>query len=307
MTIEFKSLDEQIQILKDRNMTISDEYNTKKLLLRSNYYDIVNGYGSFLQDSTNHFFDGATFEELYSIYMYDKNIKSIFFRKIEKSESFLRSSIAYYFCKNHPEPWSYLKTDNFINKPLEVSKMTSNLSQLIKNQKRFPNNAISHYWNKYKSIPLWVLVNFMDFGQLRHFYRYMLDKDKLEIVTNINSLFFENYSIKLQLKPTQLDSYLENINEVRNIVAHDNRLLKYNLIKFSKPNDNISNFNPPTNTVFHVHLTMKLFLSVGQFNNFTRALKNRTKDLRRDLNRSTSSANIETILDSIGFVNDWLK
>ena len=120
MAIEFRTIDEQIEILERRGLKISHVSKTKKLLMRSNYYDVVNGYASFLQDNTNHFKDGATFEELYAIYMFDKQLKVVFFEYIEKVEAFMRTATAYYFAKNHES--DYFNKANFTeNKFKKVS------------------------------------------------------------------------------------------------------------------------------------------------------------------------------------------
>lgn len=123
MPLEFKNLDEQVALLQSRGLNIKDLSIAKKLLLRSNYYDIVNGHASFLQSNTNKYIENSTFDELYAIYMFDKNIKVTFFGYIEKSESLIRTAIAYYFSKNHTESWSYLHTNNFQDKPLKVIKL----------------------------------------------------------------------------------------------------------------------------------------------------------------------------------------
>lgn len=48
---EFKTIDEQIQILKSRNLTIPDEQRAKDYLLSNNYYNIINGYSKpFLEE-----------------------------------------------------------------------------------------------------------------------------------------------------------------------------------------------------------------------------------------------------------------
>ena len=41
---EFKTLEEQIELLKTRNILFNDEESTRKILLHNNYYNIINGY-----------------------------------------------------------------------------------------------------------------------------------------------------------------------------------------------------------------------------------------------------------------------
>lgn len=317
MAIEFKTLTDQINILRSRNLKItrSEESKVKDLLLRSSYYDIVNGYGSFLQSSANTFFDGSTFNELYSIYMYDKNIKSVFYRKIEKAESVIRANVAYHFSRKYPKNninakgiITYLDPNNFTDKPLEVAKLLAKLANEIQKQSRYKGTSLNHYMDKYGEVPLWVLVNFIDFGTLKYFFKLMKDVDKISIVDNLNGLYIKNYGVRLNLIPSVFESYLENINDIRNIVAHDNRLLNFKLRRSAKENSTLCSEydNIGLDSVFHVYLTLKIFLSVGQYDNFTKSLKNRTKDLKRDLNKTSSNSSISTVLGSIGFPSDWI-
>ncbi|HFX4005585.1 TPA: Abi family protein, partial [Streptococcus pyogenes] len=44
---EFKSITEQIQILRDRGLTIENQEKAELYLLTNNYYNIINGYGKF--------------------------------------------------------------------------------------------------------------------------------------------------------------------------------------------------------------------------------------------------------------------
>ncbi|HFH6802636.1 TPA: Abi family protein, partial [Streptococcus agalactiae] len=44
---EFKSLTDQLNLLKDRGLKIGDEEKAELYLLTNNYYNIINGYGKF--------------------------------------------------------------------------------------------------------------------------------------------------------------------------------------------------------------------------------------------------------------------
>ncbi|HGD2944407.1 TPA: Abi family protein, partial [Streptococcus agalactiae] len=43
---EFKSLTDQLNLLKDRGLKIGDEEKAELYLLTNNYYNIINGYGN---------------------------------------------------------------------------------------------------------------------------------------------------------------------------------------------------------------------------------------------------------------------
>ena len=61
----FKTLDEQVDILKERGLIIEDEELTKEILLRENYF-FINGYRILLTNSytDKNFIVGSTFREL---------------------------------------------------------------------------------------------------------------------------------------------------------------------------------------------------------------------------------------------------
>lgn len=52
---EFKNIDEQIEILKNRGLVFKDLNLAKRYLLTNNYYNIINGYGKYFQNNTDIF------------------------------------------------------------------------------------------------------------------------------------------------------------------------------------------------------------------------------------------------------------
>ena len=67
----FKTIEEQIQILISKGLTVEDYDKAKEILLRENYF-FLNGYRSpFLITGTKRFVEGSTFEELYYLLLID--------------------------------------------------------------------------------------------------------------------------------------------------------------------------------------------------------------------------------------------
>ena len=77
----FKTLDEQLDILKSKGLIIEDEDQVKEILLRENYF-FINGYRVLLMNSYSDktFVVGATFHELYSIFLFDRSFRNILFK-----------------------------------------------------------------------------------------------------------------------------------------------------------------------------------------------------------------------------------
>ena len=81
----FKTLDEQIDILKSRGLVVNDYDKAKKILFKENYF-FLNGYRHFFTANykDENFIPGTTFEELYSMFTFDRKIRNIFFKNIDR-------------------------------------------------------------------------------------------------------------------------------------------------------------------------------------------------------------------------------
>lgn len=78
MEKEFKTIDEQIEILKSRNINIEDYNKTYKILSNNNYYYLINGYKEPFLDytsKTESYIYNTRIDEIYALYTFDKDIK----------------------------------------------------------------------------------------------------------------------------------------------------------------------------------------------------------------------------------------
>ena len=80
---QFKTLDEQVEIFKYKGLEINDEKYVKDVLLRENYF-FITGYRHLLmqKDNPKKYAEGATFEELYSIFLFDRQFRNIIFKNL---------------------------------------------------------------------------------------------------------------------------------------------------------------------------------------------------------------------------------
>ena len=79
----FKTLDEQIEILRSKGLIIDDENIAKDILLRENYF-FISGYRHvFLRpDNKKKFLQGTNFRELYGLFNFDRQLRNILFKNI---------------------------------------------------------------------------------------------------------------------------------------------------------------------------------------------------------------------------------
>ena len=187
----FKTLDEQINILKSRGLVVNDVEKTKKILLRENYF-FINGYRHLFMHSwkDTNFIPGTTFEELYAMFVFDRRVRNIFFKNLLIVENNIKSLISYQLSKQYGfHEKDYLDHHNFTANP-EKSRQVSDIIKKMKRQIRIngsQHSATKHYLSNYGYIPLWVLVKVLSFGIISEFYLILKSEDK-ESIANIYNL-----------------------------------------------------------------------------------------------------------------------
>ena len=210
---EFKSYDQQVQLLVQRGLIINDQSMARKVLSEINYYRFINAYGlEFLDKSIEKYKLGTQFIDMYSIYEFDRELRHVLFGYIEKVEVKLRTAIAYEFGRCYG-PLGYLSKENFEEK-FDIDKFLEILDKEKSSQKS--NDCIRHHQLHYKGMPVWVAVEFMSFGTLSNMYKHMRKENQKEIVRNV----FE----KNPPKPYYFTKWFHQLVKVRNICAHYGRI-----------------------------------------------------------------------------------
>ena len=182
---QFKNLSEQVEIFKYKGMIINDEKYVKEVLLRENYF-FLNGYRHlFLKSETDRVFrPGTTFEEMYSLFLFDRSFRNVVFKYLLVIENNLKSITSYQLSKKYGyRERDYLKEKNFTKAPEKQAQ----LNDLLKKMKRqirvngSQHSATLHYVSNYGYIPLWILVKVLSFGIVSEMYSILKPEDQIEI------------------------------------------------------------------------------------------------------------------------------
>lgn len=304
----FKTIEEQISLLKARGLIISDEAYAANYLLSNNYYNIINGYSKYFISKGDTYLPGANFDEVICLYSFDREIKQAFFNKILSVEGHLKSIFAYHFAKKYRNtPYAYLDTAYYdSSKTLSVVTTIYHLSGIINHYKKQPNSSIAHYLKNYGSVPIWVLINYMDFGELRHMISSVSTQLQNSIAHDMETFIQQNLQKSEIFPPETMLSFIENINDVRNICAHNNRLIDFKCrrdCKYWFPLHSSAGLtaNDYRNTIYSVYLSMQCFLNSGEFN----VLHNSLDFLMQTLNKNLKTISANTIIQTLGFPKDW--
>ncbi|UPQ86054.1 Abi family protein [Ignavigranum ruoffiae] len=305
----FKTLDEQVSLLRRRGLIINDENSAKNYLLENSYYNVINVHSKFFMKD-DRYIEGATFKEIIKTHIYDTEVKSLILKNIISAEKHIKGIIAYRFSEVYKdEPYAYLKTNNYNGDDLlGISTTISKLSKIIRSKSsEKKSNPIKHYYNQHGNIPVWVILPFCTLGEITYFYRHLDHKLRNRIAKDFSNYVLQNTNSSVILEPKFIDGLLKNLTDIRNIAAHNNRLFHFKCRNTLTNHDTIysdlTERKPELNSVFYTLVLLRCFLTKNEYDNFKNALRNRS----RSLNNSISSISAYEIISSLGFPREWLS
>lgn len=301
-TKEFKTLDEQIEILRNRGLVINDVDKAQRLLLRENYF-FINGYRHIFMKNRKEdtFINGTTFEELYAVFQFDRSFRNILFKNLLIVENNLKSILSYQLSKKYGiKEKDYLKPSNFSQdskKVRQVNDVLNKIKRQIKLNGR-QHSATLHYLSNYGYVPLWILVKLLSFGMINELYSILKPEDKLSIA--------EYYNIDVET----LGIYIGLLSNYRNLCAHedivyDHRTQKqipdtryHRLLEIPMMNDE---YEYGKNDIFAIIIMLKQVLNESDFIDFI-------NEVSYELNLLDGRVNVipqSKILDRMGFPSNW--
>ncbi len=307
---EFKTIDQQIELLKERGLIIVDEEKAKIYLLTQNYYNIINGYARYFPRDGERYLNGVTFDEITHLYVFEKEVKQAVFQATLSMETHLKAIFSHRFAEAYPDtPYAYLNTHCYDqNKVLPAISTISNLARVIDRHKNRTDNSIAHYVHQYQNIPIWVLASFINFGDLRHMLTLSTTKVQNAVAKDM-MLFLNQHIADADLFPPEVMlSFIENINDIRNICAHNNRLIGHSCRRDSKywaPLHDKYGFTVDSRrrNLYSVLISLQCFLTTIEYGTVHNKIRKEANRLDRCLKAITAS----DILVRCGFPKDWHK
>ena len=220
----FKTIAEQIELLKSRGLEIPDEVAAGDFLLRNNYYR-VSGYSLTLR---NHdvFYPSTTFQNIVDIYSFDHELRHLLLQYIECIEVSIKSVYAYEFAKVYG-PAGYLDASHFTD-----AVQHANTLQRIDDQKdkRHPHEAyLKHFIDELgQDIPLWACVDLMTISDISFLYKISEEPIKKAVAAYYGLTMTSGHQI--------LGGFMHSMTIIRNLCAHGSRL--FNRLFEQKPSLN---------------------------------------------------------------------
>jgi abortive infection bacteriophage resistance protein len=201
---------QQVALLQKRGMNIGDVAKAELCLQHINYYRLSAYWLPFQVDATTHEFKlGTCFDDVLNSYNFDRELRLLVLDSIERIEVSVRSQWAYQVGYLHGSH-AHLDCQLF-----DRRQWQSNLDTLTKEVNRSKEIFIEHLKNTYieELPPVWAACEVMSLGLLSRWYSSLKPQQTRKAIAGAYGL-----------SDVVLNSWLQNLNLVRNICAHHSRL-----------------------------------------------------------------------------------
>lgn len=293
----FMTYTEQIELLKSKGLTIEDESNAIRLLKKYSYYSLISGYKDVFKTERNgKYRSDATFDGIALLYTFDSFLKFYVLQQIIKIENQIKSLYSYSFCELYGDKQSdYLNVNNYNYIPkyqTQINNYVSLLNSILKKPSQYPN--IEYNVNTYGSVPLWIMIHSLTFGNVSKLYTFSNPELQSRISHNFNGIFEK-----------QLSAILNVFTKFRNVCAHGERLYNYKTQK-ALPDTPLhkklrGKYNISKNDLFNVCICLRPLLSYNEYISFVKMLDATFRTFLLQFNEFYHIA----VLESMGFPDDW--
>lgn len=226
---ELKHLEfnEQIDLLKSRNMKFNDETKAIETLRHINYYKIKEFAEPFCSKKNGNLdYGNIAFEYVLKRHRTDKHLRMNLFDAIENIEVSIKTNLSYILGYGTLGAYGYLKFSSWCNRKEYCKYYLYEKEKAFK--KRIKNHLATTTNKEFESKsetdkkeypPIWLLINILTFGDLIKL---------LELIsTNKLKKLAKQYGE--DITGEQLLSWLKTLNLVRNLCAHNSNLVDLEL------------------------------------------------------------------------------
>lgn len=265
----FMNYEQQIALLKKKKLTIVDEQKAIECLKSCSYFSLISGYKDiFKLERNGNYRPDATFENIALLYNFDNVLRQTFLLKLIRIERHIKSLYSFSFCQLYGETQAdYLNVNNYNYIPKYqdlINEYISIVRGIFKHSDKYP--YVNYNVSKYGTVPLWVLIHTLTFGNISKLYSFSTEKLQSKIAREFNGIYSD-----------QLVGILNVLTKYRNVCAHGERLYNYRTQKaFSDlpPHKFIKgNYDLSKNDLFNVCIAFKTLLPQDEFTEFTDLLE----------------------------------
>ena len=225
-----RSIEEQIELLKQRGMIVGDEAFAARHLAHISYYRLKGYWWDMQYDKTRHLFQpDSNLEDVVTRYYFDKELRLILFDAIETIEITLRTKMIYHLSQSYGGLW-YRDPKLFADAAFHAQHLKELMEEFLRSNEIFvkdykrkhlvTNTEGERILDEYPDA--WIIFEVATFGTLSKIYK------------NLNHQLPEKSAIANDMGlnlHSELSGWLEAISYMRNIIAHHSRVWSRNMVK----------------------------------------------------------------------------
>ena len=242
------SIEHQIALLQSRGMAIGNPVRVSRYLEHINYYRFRAYWLPFEEQAAgdvHHFKPGTTFNDILTLYLFDRKFRLLVMEAIERLEISFRTRFAHELAMKYGGH-AYLDTSLF----RRIDRHRQCIENLKKEIYRSQETFIEHYRRTYNDPelpPIWAICEIMTFGELSIWFKNLKHRSDRNAIARI-------YGIDEMI----LGSFLHHLTHIRNLTAHHcrlwNRMAVVTMAIPERPGDLARQFNPDKDR--HIYNTL---------------------------------------------------
>ena len=282
---EYKNSDELLNYIISKGVSVNDREFALNKIKTYSYYSIINTYKDVFKNEKNEYKKNVLFEEIFALFEFDKNLRSIFLKYSLEVEMILKSLLAETLSSRYGIK-DYLVKENF-DDTIDKTIITESINVIKEeiNKQNGKHEAVTHYIDEYGFVPPFVLTKILTLGELSRLYAMLKQSDRQSISKNF------------KLSDRVLKQIIINMTMIRNICAHNDRLFSFHS-KFRISFKNIQkNYNEKSVNIYMIMKCMESLLPKDKRKEFVKLINNEINQLSIKL----KSIKIDTILNIMGF------
>lgn len=212
------TIDQQIDLLKSRGLTVNDIDKAQEILLDIGYYRL--GFYLFpfeksypgLRNRTHEYVAGASFEDAVNLYYFDFDLRLLLMRYLNRIEIAFRTSLIYNLSNKYKSNPIWFVCSAIVNRlyarDFENKVYTSDFRRNPIIHRHHQNNPNDRF------APAWKTLEFMTFGAVMKLYEQLKENDDKIFIAH-------KFGVR---QVVTFESYMHTIRQVRNACAHSSLL-----------------------------------------------------------------------------------
>ena len=161
---EYKNPSELLDYIISKGILVNNKEDALNKMKTYSYYSIINTYKDVFKNKNHEYKKNVSFDEIYALFEFDKNLRSIFLKYSLEIEMILKSLLAETISSKYGIK-DYLIKENFDDK-VEEAIIIESINVIEKEIKKQigKHEAVTHYMNEYEFVTPFVLNKILTFG-----------------------------------------------------------------------------------------------------------------------------------------------